>query len=765
MKRTILLRTIVSTALAVLLLASCAIKDSLVPPPLDPGRVSRDAPVQQTPATAQDKIVQVASVPEPPPMKLKSGKPDVPAPATSDKKEEANITLSFDQLPLPTFIQTVYGTILKKNFTVDPAVAQRSDLVTLRTGRPQTPGEVQDTARMLLKSYGIAVIDLGGFLKISPDTNIQGYAPEIRRGRALPETPQPLRPIFYLVEMKAVKASDVSGWLKTMFGNKLSTLTDDGPRNAIMLGGLSDDVYAAMEAIDVLDQPFLRSKHGVRFNPVFWGSEDFARKLSEVLQAQGYNSGTAAGTGAGVPAITILPVQPINAVLIFAGDDTLVNYALDWAKELDKPNPKRGATTTYFVYQVRYTDANDLAKTLSSLLGAGGGTGTAGSSQLPPPVMTAAERIQSDKQAAAAPAQSSGTVRNSKIVVSVATNSIIFQGTGEEYVQVQNLLKDLDRPTKTVLVEVTVAEVSLTNNENLGIEWALATQTNAYGTVKGGTLGGLGNGTAGLLIQQFSNSGVLRATLNALASNNRAKILSAPRIVARSGESATIQVGEQVPVITSTQTGLSTGTGVLQSVQYLPTGVILKIKPIVFSGDRIDVEVSQEVSSAESTTTGVSASPTINTRRVETKIAMRDGATVLIGGLMSSTTNLGNTGVPLLKDIPLLGQLFRVDANSIQKTELIVLITPYVIGDDMEAQSITDAFRRQLGTWAQPPNEEKPKRELPSGSWLDLIRIPSQQEFPHSDVPRRPASPPDPAPQPPADAVPKDATPKSPSND
>jgi general secretion pathway protein D len=368
--------------------------------------------------------------------------------------------------------------------------------------------------------------------------------------------------------------------------------------------------------------------------------------------------------------------------------------------------------------------------------------------------MTAAERIQSERQAAATPAQAgSGTVRNSKIVVSVATNSIIFQGTGEEYVQVQNLLKDLDRPSRTVLIEVTVAEVSLTNNESLGIEWALATQTNAYGTVTGGTLpptsstnatiatSGLGLGTAGLLLAQFSQLGQARVVLNALASNNRAKILSAPRIVARSGETATIQVGAQVPVITSTQTGLTTGTGVLQSVQYLPTGVILKVKPIVYSGDRIDVEVSQEVSSAESTTTGVSASPTIDTRKVETKIAMRDGATVLLGGLMSSTTSLGNSGVPLLKDIPLIGQLFRVDNNSIQKTELIVLITPYVIGDDIEAQSITNAFRRQLGTWAVPANEAKPARELPSASWLDLIRIPSQQDFPHSDLPRRPVTP------------------------
>jgi general secretion pathway protein D len=744
--------------LLAVVMSSCSINQAFIPGPLNRDQPSHEN-TAQTPSAAPDaRGTQVTSIPAPRSMKLSSGKPEtaVPVPAPSGNPEDANITLSFDQLPLPTFIQTVYGTILKKNFTVDPTVAARTDLVTLRTGRPQTRAEVESTARMLLKSYGIAVLDLGGFLKISPDNNIQGYAPEIRRGRALPETPQPLRPIFYLVEMKAVKASDVQGWIKTMFGTKLSTLTEDGTRNAIMIGGLSDDVYAAMEAIDVLDQPFLRSMHGVRFNPVFWGAEDFARKLSEVLTAQGYSTTTSAGLGSSTSgSITVLPVQPINAVLIFAADDGMVNYVLDWAQELDKPNPKRGATTTYFVYRVRYTDANELAKTLSALLG----STTGSASQLPPPVLTAAERITQERQAAAAPGKEGATVKNSKIVVSVATNSIIFQGTGEEYVQVQNLLKDLDRPSKTVLIEVTVAEVSLTNNENLGIEWALATQVNSHGTITGGTLGGLGNGTAGLLIQQLTNAGAVRATLNALASANRAKILSAPRIVARSGETATIQVGQQVPIITSTQSGLTTGTGVLQSVQYLPTGVILKVKPIVYSGDRIDVEVSQEVSSAESTTTGVSASPTIDTRKVETKLAMRDGATVLLGGLMSSTTTYNNTGVPLLKDIPLVGQLFRVDANTFLKTELIVLITPYVIGDDIDAQSITAAFRRQLGDWAQPQGAIKPKATLPTGSWLDLIRLPSQNEFPHSDVPLQPPIPHDGRPPEPADTTP-DQTPR-----
>jgi len=138
-------------------------------------------------------------------------------------------------------------------------------------------------------------------------------------------------------------------------------------------------------------------------------------------------------------------------------------------------------------------------------------------------------------------------------------------------------------------------------------------------------------------------------------------------------------------------------------VQYRSTGVILRVKPVIHAGDRIELEVSQEVSAAASTTTGVSTSPTISTRKIDTKLTLKDGATVLLGGLMSSNQSKNEGGVPLLKDIPGIGQLFRVDGETNDNTELIVLITPYIISDDKDAEAITDAFRSRLGGWARKP--------------------------------------------------------------
>jgi general secretion pathway protein D len=167
-------------------------------------------------------------------------------------------------------------------------------------------------------------------------------------------------------------------------------------------------------------------------------------------------------------------------------------------------------------------------------------------------------------------------------------------------------------------------------------------------------------------------------------------------------------VGQEVPIITSQQnngtvsTGLfSSGPSLTQTVQYRSTGVILRVRPVINSGNRMDLEIQQEVSSANTTTTGVSSSPTISTRRVDTKLSLRDGSTVLLAGLIDRKTSDSNSGVPFLKDIPFLGSLFRSESVSTTETELLVMITPYVINDDYEAEGISDAMQATFGDWAQ----------------------------------------------------------------
>jgi len=676
--------------LASLLLGACAANKPIIPEPLAKPRAEThpEELVQALSAHGNDmtRETHVQSTPKPPPAdKLSTLKPGAPVVAA---QEEANITVAFDQMPLPNFVQAVYGLILKKNYSMDPQVASRKDLVTLRAAQLQTPGQIENAARLLLKTYGVAVTDLGaGNYRITPDNTQTGYAPEILRGRALPEVPLPLRPIYQLVELQAVRSSEVVGWLTKIFGSKVSII-DDAPHNTLILSGQADEVTAVLEAIHVLDQPLMKGRQSRRINPVFWSADELGKKLSDILTAEGYSVTTAAGSAGQFP-INLIPIQGVNALIVFAADPAVMQHIIEWAKEFDKPNTSRGSGGGYFTYQARYTNAENLARTMQSVLGEA----------------QAAPLVQG---IGAPPPKASG-----RVIVNAATNTLIFQGSSENHTQLLNLLQELDKPAKAALIEVTVAEVTLDNTTQLGVEWAFNASGAKGSTYTGGTLAGIplgaglatagmGIGTGGLTIARLNGAGDLRLLLNMLATSSKANVLSSPRILARNGETATIQVGSEIPTINMQQTNAATGgTGVLQSVQYRKTGVILNVKPIIYAGDRIDLDITQEVS--DSTRVGVAGSPIIDTRKVETHLSLKDGTPVLLGGLISQNNSRAETGVPLLKDIPLVGQLFRTNTDNNRKTEMLVLITPYIVADDHDAQAITDAFRNRLGEWAKPP--------------------------------------------------------------
>ncbi|MDT9001254.1 secretin N-terminal domain-containing protein [Paucibacter sp. APW11] len=662
---------------AACLLAACAVpaERGLLPPPLITKQPA-NSPARSGSAVAASAAGMVVS--DTPSIPAQTRESSVKPAGTAAAGETADTSLRFDSLPLPSFVQVVFGSVLKKNFSMDPAVLARTDLVTVSTGA-QTPSQTLDTTRMLLKTYGLAVTELGGFYRIAPDNNLSAYSPEIRRGRAQPEVPLPLRPVYNLIEMTAVKAADVSGWLKAMFGAKIN-IQDDVNRNALLISGQPSDMVAALEAIQVLDQPLMRGRSSRLITPASLPADDLARKLAEILGAEGY--AVSVGVGQTTP-ISLVTIPASNSMLVFTLDEAVLKHVLSWAAKIDALDNDSRRVGNYFSYTVKYADAQSLAKTMQELMSAPTQVAAPGAIGAPPPK---------------APG---------RIVVNTATNTLIFTSTQSEYQQLLSILRELDQPSKSALIEVTVAEVRVTDKAQLGIEWALPQS----GYVQGGTQGGLGIGKDGLSLNFLSSARVVKANLNALASQNRANILSTPRIMARNGETATIQVGQEVPIVTSQQsnssgavvggTSTTSPTGILQTIQYRSTGVILRVKPVIFSGDRIELDVSQEVSSAAETKTGVTTSPTITSRKVETKLSIKDGATWLLGGLMSSTDSKADTGIPLLKDLPLAGQLFRTNSDTTDKTELIVLITPYVINDDTVAEQVTQAFRNQLGNWAQ----------------------------------------------------------------
>lgn len=682
-----------------LLLATGCLQTPQLPPPLSVPR-SADAATPTLPTERGPLLVE----PVPTPSAAATAVPARPttAPAETIRPSTtppSQAVLNLEQVTLGTFAQIVFADFARKNVNIDPQVLARRDLVTFRSGAGQASDQIEAAARLLLKSYGVAAIDVGGLVRVVPDNASLGNLPEIRRGAAMPETPLPLRPIFHLVDLQAVRQSEVIGFLRTLFGERIR-LQEDAIRNAILLSGTPDNVAAALEAIRVLDQPALVGGTSIALTPTHSSADEFARRLFDVLTAQGYAVQPLTSQPAGFRSpIILLPIAGLNTVYVFARGQEVLRHIESLALTLDRPND-RGIGRNFFTYQVKHKDASSLAETLEALL-----SGARSRSNAP-----------AAAGAAAPPAGAATATRSSGVVVDKTSNTLIFQANQDEYSQLLALLQRLDQPARAALIEVTVAELSLDDSSQLGVEWILSRSLGDGNRVSIGTLGGLSIGKGGLDFKILNSLGEARAVLNALASDNKANILSSPRVMARNGEIATIQVGQEVPIITSQATGVASGANqgqLLQTIQYRSTGVIMKVRPVIHSSDQIDLDVTQEVSAATQTETGVNASPTISTRRLETKLTLQNGSTVLLGGLISEERSVGSAGIPLLKDIPVIGSAFGKQSVGGRRRELIVLITPYVIGNNREAEELTRAFRGMLQPWGGSLG-------APSGSKLEV---------------------------------------------
>ncbi|ASI69206.1 hypothetical protein BA022_12095 [Diaphorobacter nitroreducens] len=679
-------------ALACLALTACS-----VPPPKAPNPIIFDSIADgRTSGTignqpqAQPRATQISAGPKPPPPITGNLRPTQPK--TQPSEEAGDLTVSVEQMSLPAFIQAIYGGILQLNYSVDAAVNARTDLITFRTPKPISGARLTELSAQLLKSYGIAVQDFGGVLRIVPSTSIASTLPLVRRGRAQPTVPQPLRPIFQYIETEAVRPQSLLAPLKSILGDKVKVEADNS--GGLLLSGQPDDVQIALELVQVFDQPMLRGQHSSRIVPRFWSAEEFVRRLGEVLKAEGYNVGN---QGTGDP-VTLIALPPVNSVIAFAGSPQVLKHILDWVRDLDQLNVAQ-AGSAFFTYPVKHSDAQDLAKALNELI--------SGANATPSQQAGAVPAGAAGTTAAAAPAL--GNRQQRRVVVNGATNSLIFQGgSQEDYRQWLTLLSELDRPVKSALIDVLVAEVALNDDSNLGFSWKLQQLGSGAQAVRlSGTTYDLNASGSGLAVNALLGGNPLRQlAINALASNSDSRVISNPKVVTRNGEAANISVGQDVPTVSSQ--AVTTGSAIIgnnstvvpQTIQYRNTGVLLRVRPVIHAGDRIDLEVSQEVSSAETTTTGVTTSPTIRKRSVETKLSLRDGATVMLGGLISETNTQSDSGVPLLKDIPVLGSLFKSATKSRTRTELVMLITPYVLNDVEDAQAATDSYQDTLGAWA-----------------------------------------------------------------
>ena len=490
----------VAAALSVCLwLSGCvAPMVSAIPPPLT--RTNSLAAETTQAESEPEKATQglkVANAPIPDSAGFKStaeGGANLPSGSTEP------VSVNVDQMSIKAFTQFVFGSLLKKTVALDAKLAQRTDLITLRTDTPQTARQVAETAKLLLQGYGVSVTEFDSLVRVSPADSIGGDLPLLRRGRASADTPTALRPVFHLVELEATRSSEVLVWIKTMFGTKVD-LQDVPGQNSILISGSPENVTASLDMVRVLDAPRMRGRISKRLSPAFISATDLVSRLNELLTAQGYAVSSQV-QGGGSSAIVLVPVASLNTVFVFAATQSVAEHVVKWAAELDQAPPKIG-NAGFLSYPVMYSDAQSLAKTMSDLMSAGTAV---------PMVTTPAGFV-------------AGARTGGRVVVNSATNSLIIQGgSADEQRQWRALLQELDRPVKSALIEVVVAELTLGAKEQLGVEWKMVDQVVNGGIISGGTLGGLGIGTGGLGLSFLNDAGQVRGLLNFLGSSSNSRI-------------------------------------------------------------------------------------------------------------------------------------------------------------------------------------------------------------------------------------------------
>lgn len=590
------------------------------------------------------------------------------------------ISVNFENVRLAAVINTVFGDLLKVPFEIDSKVMQRDVSVTLRNPEALPPNQFYRLVVEVLQNYGINVVYSNNVFRIIEAAAQKPQSPRIVRSRSVGGAPGDLRPVFYYTPINTVNANNMMTWISMAFQDRVRP-TSVPNSNGLLLLGNAEDISAAIDTIQTLDQPFMAGYQGIKINPAFWSAGRLAAQLVDVLGAEGYSI----GIGPLQPfAIKLIPVEALNTIIAFGTSQEALQHLLQWATDLDQPSQTVG-TMQVFYHQVYNAKAKDVLEVIKNIL--------EGGSSAPP-------GAQDQKGGG-------GTITTrQRVTVDESHNALIFQGSAEEYAQFRTLLAQMDKAPLAVLIEATVAEVTLGKDMNIG------TSLGFNDAASGANSSAVTVSSGGLTTTLVRNMGDLNLKLNALAHDKKVQILSSPRLVTNSGKSASINVGTQVPIITEQQQspGTTGGTSnLLQSVQYRNTGVILTINPTINSSRRVEITLSQEVSQAQPNGTSSISSPTILQRQIQTTLSLDDGETVLLGGLITQNYSDDTSGVPFLKDIPGLGLLFNNRAKSVDRTELIVLLTPYIIDSPETSRQVRDAFRSQMGDWARlPPQPLKP---------------------------------------------------------
>jgi general secretion pathway protein D len=672
------------------------------------------------------------------------GAEDPPTTGALPARPESNSSnqgyeLNFENTPVPTVAKTILGDILGLGYTIDPRV---QGTVSLSSGRPVPKKDILYVLESALRVSSVALVRDGRAYRLIPASEAPGAgsiegASGVEAGYGV--TVVPLR---YVSAQTLTKLID-------SFATKPGTVRADTSRNLVVIQGSAADRRAAIDTVMSFDADWMRGQ-SVGIYPVSNSTpEPVIVELEKIIDA-----------GEGGLSQNLVKLQPIgrqNAILVVARKPELLKSVSAWITRLDKSG---SAGTGVKVYRMRYGDARQVAELLNEIFTGNSTSGLdAPSNQLVPGggmIASSSNRpnigvgsqnggIQQPGSAPGSPqppggapggfearfAEASGTrfPQNSsappaaynpagtgaaailpgvRIAADAVNNAVLVYGTQENYRIIERTLQQIDRPQLQVAIDATIAEVTLNNTLNYGVQFFLKSTNVGLPVNSGSIVNTISNAasvasTGALLSRVLPGFNFLAGTeaqpqviLNALHAVTDVKVLSTPSLVVVDNQFATLQVGDQIPVSTGTATVLSSSNTVVNTVDYRNTGVILRVAPRINANGNVLLDIEQEISSVADNVNATTLTPTVSQRKVKSSIAVASGQTVLLAGLISETQNHGRNGIPGLDQVPGLGTLFSNTTGTAQRTELIIFIRPQIIRTGVDARRIAEELRARM---------------------------------------------------------------------
>ena len=652
-----------------------------------------------------------------------------PRPTPSVRLSGGKVSLRFEQVPVTDFVHAVLGDILKVPYSINQPLGGS---ITLHTLKDLPRDQVFSVFESALQANGLLVVrDAAGVYHVGRPETLRGVAPAFSSTSSLPAGHS-----MVIVPLQYVGAVEMADILKPVVTPE-ALVRVDSFRNLLVLAGTRTQLDGWLEIVTTFDIDILKGMSLGLFPLQYTSVAEVEAGLRAVLAGTGATSSAAAGGGqraqaeaqaggkagalqlpppiAGV--IRVVAIERLNALLVVTPRAHYLDIAREWIAKLDSPH-SGGSDPQLYVYPVQNGTAKHLASLLAAVLG-GESQSSSAAPQRAQRAIAPALGVQGfgSQMAAGASAGSAAGAEGGvtqatldeggvRVVADERNNALLLYAPPSEYRKIEVALKRLDIAPTQVLIEASIVEVTLTDDLRYGLQWYFNDSHGSWsgtGQLTSGSSSAIGPINPGFSYSVVNSAGQVRAVLTALAEKSLINVISSPSVLVQDNHTATIQVGDQQPIRSATS--VTDGGVTTSSIQYKDTGVALAVTPSVNAGGMVSMDVQQAVTDVGQIDTATGQRSFLQ-REFSSRVAVRSGETVVMGGLIRDNSTRGKQGVPLLQDIPVVGSLFSTTTNRGNRTELLVMITPRVVRNESDLRAVTDEMRnrvseslRKLGGW------------------------------------------------------------------